>query len=167
MPAIADLPARVQALIDERRRYMGAVFAIDEALAGITAALESYTPKGRGRPPGIPTTGDESVPSSLKRGQRVPIQSLDVRLSPRQRQTLVALISGSTEKQIAEQLGVSPNTVHVHIRALYRLHEVNSRAKLLSRYISTRVVSKLRPTPVPTGESGAKMRKHAKEDDCH
>jgi DNA-binding CsgD family transcriptional regulator len=57
------------------------------------------------------------------------------RLSPRQNQTLAAVLDGLSEKQIASRLGRSHNTVHTHMRGIYRAFGVNSRAELLARFV--------------------------------
>lgn len=57
-------------------------------------------------------------------------------LTPRMRQTLDLLLSGASEKQAAEKLGVSPNTLHVYVRGLYKHFRVNTRAELLARFVS-------------------------------
>lgn len=56
-------------------------------------------------------------------------------LSPRHRQTLQRLLAGDSEKQIAVRFGVSPHTVHVYVKALYRRFDVSSRGELLARFI--------------------------------
>ena len=56
-------------------------------------------------------------------------------LSPRARQTLEALIRGDSEKQVARKLGVSPHTVHVYVKQLYRRFKVSSRGELLSLFV--------------------------------
>jgi DNA-binding NarL/FixJ family response regulator len=56
-------------------------------------------------------------------------------LSPRMQQTLQHLLAGDSEKQIAHQLGLSRNTVHVYVKALYRGFGVSSRGELLARFI--------------------------------
>lgn len=56
-------------------------------------------------------------------------------LSQRQQQTLNLLLAGCSEKQVAERLGLSPHTVHVHVRGVYRRLGVNTRAELLSRFV--------------------------------
>lgn len=58
-------------------------------------------------------------------------------LTPRLRQTLQRLLAGDSEKEVARHLGVSPNTVHVYVRALYRHFDVNSRGELLARFVRT------------------------------
>src|SRR2546423_767168 len=59
-----------------------------------------------------------------------------VPLPRRQRQVLSCLQSGGSEKQIAARLGVSPHTVHTHVRAIYRRLGVRSRGELLSLWIT-------------------------------
>jgi DNA-binding NarL/FixJ family response regulator len=56
-------------------------------------------------------------------------------LSTRQRQTLERLLAGDSEKQIAAALSVSPNTIHVYVKALYRHFAVSSRGELLARFV--------------------------------
>ncbi len=53
------------------------------------------------------------------------------RLTPRQRQVLNRLQAGDSEKQIASALGISRNTVHVYIKALYLHFGVSSRGELM------------------------------------
>jgi DNA-binding NarL/FixJ family response regulator len=56
-------------------------------------------------------------------------------LSPRLRQTLVCLLDGSSEKEAAARLGLSPTTLHQYVTALYRHFGVRSRAQLLARVL--------------------------------
>lgn len=69
-------------------------------------------------------------------------------LPPRHAQTLRRLLAGDSEKQIALHLGVSPHTVHVYVKALYRRFDVSSRAELLARFIR-QPQSPQRPEPSP------------------
>src|SRR5688572_7268620 len=41
-------------------------------------------------------------------------------LAPRVRETLECLLAGDSEKQIAARMGLSPHTVHVYVKRLYR-----------------------------------------------
>ena len=58
-------------------------------------------------------------------------------LSPRMEQTLRSLLSGDSEKQVATRMGVSPHTVHVYVKAIYRKYGVSSRGELLARWVGT------------------------------
>jgi DNA-binding NarL/FixJ family response regulator len=66
----------------------------------------------------------------------LPLPSPDgLSLSPRQRQTLQLLLDGNSEKQIASQMGLSPNTVHHYVKAIHRHLRVSSRSELLARWV--------------------------------
>ncbi len=53
-------------------------------------------------------------------------------LSPRLQQTLDALMTGASEKQIASQLGISPHTTHQYVKMLFRRFRVTSRPELMA-----------------------------------
>lgn len=57
------------------------------------------------------------------------------KLSPRQRQVLTCLVRGDSEKQAARELGLSPQTVHDYVKALYGRVGVHSRGELLAWWI--------------------------------
>ena len=57
----------------------------------------------------------------------------DPELSPRLRQTLLRLLDGDSEKQIAGRLGISRHTVHIYVKALYKHFRVSSRGELMAR----------------------------------
>lgn len=54
-------------------------------------------------------------------------------LSPRSRSVLICLMEGDSEKQVARRLGISPHTVHDHVKALHSRFGVASRGELLAR----------------------------------
>ena len=56
-------------------------------------------------------------------------------MTPRMRQTLDLLLAGLSEKEAARKLKLSPNTLHVHVRSLYRRYDVNSRAELMAKLL--------------------------------
>ena len=92
------------------------------------------------------------------RGQAAPAPPVpSPALSPRMRQTLQCLLAGDSEKQIANRLHLSPNTVHVYVKALYERHSVSSRGELLARFIPRETPGDrpdvLGPDPVMTGHS--------------
>lgn len=57
------------------------------------------------------------------------------RLNAMQRDTLQLLLTGASEKEIAQRMNRSPHTVHSHVKKIYRQFGVSSRAELLSRFI--------------------------------
>lgn len=54
-------------------------------------------------------------------------------LAPRLSQTLSLLVAGSSEKEVAHALGISPHTVHNYVKALHRRYNVASRGELLAK----------------------------------
>jgi DNA-binding NarL/FixJ family response regulator len=54
-------------------------------------------------------------------------------LTPRAVQTLILLRRGHSEKQVAKELGISPNTVHAYVKELHRKLQVSSRGELLAK----------------------------------
>jgi DNA-binding NarL/FixJ family response regulator len=57
-------------------------------------------------------------------------------LPPRLQQTMQSLLAGDSEKQAAARMGVSPHTVHVYVKSLYRRYNVSSRGELLSKWVA-------------------------------
>jgi DNA-binding CsgD family transcriptional regulator len=58
-----------------------------------------------------------------------------MQLSPQRRQVLECLLEGDGEKQIAARLGLTRQTVHQYVKAVYRHFRINSRAELMARWI--------------------------------
>ncbi|MDB4993774.1 MAG: Transcriptional regulator, LuxR family protein [Myxococcaceae bacterium] len=56
-------------------------------------------------------------------------------LSPRERQTLAALLRGCSDKEIAEELGIRRSTVNKHVMAIFRGYAVASRAQLMAKLL--------------------------------
>ena len=57
------------------------------------------------------------------------------RLSPRERQTLLLLLRGGSEKEIAQTLKLSPKTLHQYVSSLYRKFNVRSRPELMALWL--------------------------------
>ena len=53
-------------------------------------------------------------------------------LSPREAEVLEWLKHGLSEKEVAEELGVSTHTVHTYVKGLYRVFQVRTRAELMA-----------------------------------
>ncbi len=82
------------------------------------------------RNPPPPTPGQSApAPRALR-------PAVELKLSPRLRQTLARLLAGDSEKQVARHLSLSKNTVHVYVKALYRQYNVNSRGELLAKFVN-------------------------------
>lgn len=52
-------------------------------------------------------------------------------LSPTETRVYILLLQRLTERQVAEQMGRSHNTIHVHVRNIYRKLGVRTRKQLL------------------------------------
>lgn len=61
-------------------------------------------------------------------------------LSTRQRDVLRLLLRGLSEKEAANELGVSTHTVHTHVKRLYTEFDVTSRGELLALFVDRRVL---------------------------
>ena len=59
-------------------------------------------------------------------------------LSKRQRQVLSLLLSGVSERQLAERIELSAGTVHKYVTSIYRYFGVTTRAELMALWIPTR-----------------------------
>ncbi len=56
-------------------------------------------------------------------------------LTPRERQVLGCLLTGASEKEVAALLTISPQTVHAHVKSLYRACGVCSRPQLMAKWL--------------------------------
>jgi DNA-binding CsgD family transcriptional regulator len=68
-------------------------------------------------------------------------------LAPRLRKILACLLAGSSEKELACQLGLSKHTIHEYVRQIYKKFSVNSRGELMARWVSSDTTP---PTPAQT-----------------
>jgi DNA-binding CsgD family transcriptional regulator len=59
------------------------------------------------------------------------VADIDRGLTPRQHEVLALLMQGKSNRQIAEALGLSPNTVRVHLVTIFRVLGVSSRTEAL------------------------------------
>jgi DNA-binding CsgD family transcriptional regulator len=78
----------------------------------------------------------------LRRPAPAALAELAARLRPSHRATLRAVLRGLSEKEIAQHLGLSRNTVHEYVGALYGHFGVSSRSELLSLFIPSELVPK-------------------------
>jgi DNA-binding CsgD family transcriptional regulator len=58
--------------------------------------------------------------------------------SPRQAQILRLLADGLSDKEIAVRLGLSPHTVHTHLRRLYRDRGIRTRSAAVAIWLRSR-----------------------------
>lgn len=62
-----------------------------------------------------------------------------VRLTAREEETLVLLSKGYANKEIADKLGLSTETVRSHLKHIYEKLHVRSRAEAVARYMTSRM----------------------------
>lgn len=63
-------------------------------------------------------------------------------LTPKEKIILERLLEGDTNKIIAYELGISPETVKSHAKSIFRKYNVSSRVQLLSKIIEELRISK-------------------------
>jgi DNA-binding CsgD family transcriptional regulator len=68
-------------------------------------------------------------------------------LPPRMQQTLQGLLAGRSEKEVADQMAISPHTVHDYVKALHAKFGVRSRGELLA-VASARGLRSRQPGPL-------------------
>ncbi len=83
-----------------------------------------------------PTDGTTTPPAAGNESVNPGFLRIHAELSPRQQQTLQHLLAGDSEKQVARKMGLSQNTVHGYVKALYRRFGVSSRGELLARHMN-------------------------------
>lgn len=63
-----------------------------------------------------------------------------MKLSLREAQILSVLCDGLTNKEIAQQLAISPHTVRDHLKEIGQRHKLKGRAALTAAFLRTRTV---------------------------
>lgn len=124
--AVVDLGSRNGTYIDDER-VSTADLSVGQKVqfGGITFML-------------VRCNSDDEVESDLETADhREPRQVLipeavAARLTPAQNSVLLHLVEGLTERQTSAKLALSQHTVHAHVRDIYKLLDVHSRAELLA-----------------------------------
>lgn len=63
------------------------------------------------------------------------IHAASAPLTPAERTVLLALLGGEMEKEIAESLGKSYNTIHIHVKSIYNKFGVRNRSALTALWL--------------------------------
>ena len=87
---------------------------------------------------GAPMTSEiaRRVVESFRRASQPP--KLDVQLSAREEEVLILLTKGYANKEIADQLTISAETVGSHLKHIYEKMHVRSRAEAVARYMTAK-----------------------------
>ena len=72
-----------------------------------------------------------------------------VALTPRQREVMLAVAAGHTDKLIARQLGLSPRTVEMHVAAALRALGATTRAEAVHRAMQLKLLDGATPSSRP------------------
>jgi DNA-binding NarL/FixJ family response regulator len=64
-----------------------------------------------------------------------PAAAVTESLSQREQEVLDGLAQGLINKEIADKLGISPETVHTYIRRIYEKLQVRSRAEAVAKFL--------------------------------
>jgi DNA-binding CsgD family transcriptional regulator len=82
-------------------------------------------------------------------------------LSRREREVLLLMLGGHGEQEMSQRLYLSKNTLHSHVKRLYKKMSVNSRSALIAKWVSPSAVESLRAMTygelAQTGEPGSSM----------
>ena len=87
---------------------------------------------------GAPMTSEiaRRVVESFRRASKQP--KPDVRLSAREEEVLILLSKGYANKEIADKLSISPETVGSHLKHIYEKLHVRSRTEAVARYMTSK-----------------------------
>jgi DNA-binding CsgD family transcriptional regulator len=114
------------------------------ALLAVRPADELFTPHDRTILESLACAVAEPVVAAADR-----LDAMLDHLNPRQRETLMHLCSGASEKEIANRIGRSRHTVHSYVKTIYRQLGVTSRAELVAMLIRAESPTELRPFADP------------------
>ncbi len=71
-----------------------------------------------------------------RHGMDIPAKENVLKLSPRERQVMISLLGGDSQKEVSRKLELSEHTVGDYVKEIYKHFNVNSRAELLSHFIA-------------------------------
>jgi DNA-binding CsgD family transcriptional regulator len=150
---VKSLTRRRRQLADDRAWYASAAFCDYLRPSGVDDGMMSLVLVANGqahgialfRPPGegrftarhcrlLHLFHTELAPylmTDLAPPGREPISSL----APRQRELLACLLKGDTEQQAAMRMGLTRDTTHQYVKAIYRRLNVNSRGELMAHFV--------------------------------
>lgn len=106
-------------------RYLARAFGVEIFLVLVALAFA-----GLGAWAAIVLTGRVPAAAEFERNEAA-LSSLAI--TPREYQVLQRLVTGGSNKQIARELGVSPNTVKTHAARLYEKLDVSGRVAAIEK----------------------------------
>ena len=93
-----------------------------------------------------PLDSHSSIAVSIRRQEPMLLKFVDalndLELSPQQREVALGLAKGSTNRELADALGVSINTVAYHVKQLFQRLDTHDRQQMIARVLSERLPPK-------------------------
>ncbi len=123
--AVPNMPVVVVSMADERSLVRR---ALENGARGFISKTDSGDQMLKALE--IVLAGGTSVPSSAWESDDDEIVG-DELLSPRQKEVLRLIVSGLSNREIADQLAIAEPTVKVHVHKILKLLDVKSRAKAM------------------------------------
>jgi DNA-binding NarL/FixJ family response regulator len=148
-----ECTARLKALMPEAQIVILTAMDDDELVfLALEAGADGYLLK-RTKPEDLRTalldvlSGGAPMTSEIARRvvesfrQRAKVRDEIVRLTTREEEVLVMLSKGYSNKEIADKLNLSVDTVRSHLKHIYEKMHVRSRAEAVARYMSSKLTA--------------------------